>query len=117
MGALPAHWIACSKPSSAKITPLVLIADSTPRAPNGAKPCELKLWPWNSVAAKITMVTTGMATFHQVAALLVRASHLTPKKLIPTKRASSAAATAKPDAVSVESLGCCRPSAQLQCRA
>ncbi len=97
----PASWMACSKPSSAKMMPLVLIALSTPLAPNGAKPCEVKLCGWKLVAAMTKIAPRGTAIFHHVAALLVCASTFTPRKFTATKTAIRRTATTRPLAVSV----------------
>ncbi len=96
--------------------PLSLMAPSTPLAPNGAKPSEVKLPGWKLPIAMMKIAASGTAIFHQVAALLVCARARTPKKLTPTKTAMRTTATAKPLAVSVWSW-CWRPSAQLQCLA
>ena len=68
----PASWSACSKPSSAKMIPLVETAARMPAAPLGAKPsAALKLPGWRLTIASTTIVSTGTPTFHQVAVLFV----------------------------------------------
>jgi hypothetical protein len=65
----------------------------------------VKLPVWKCVAARATIASTGTATFHQVAALFVRASLRTPRKLMAVKTAMSPMATSRPVAVST----CCPP--------
>lgn len=97
----PEIWIACSKPSSAKMMPLELIAASTPLMPNGAKPCEVKFEPWKLVSASTKIVSSGTKIFSQVAIELVWASTRTPRKLTATKTPISRTATMKPLVVRV----------------
>ncbi len=97
----PDSWIACSKPSRAKMMPLVLIAPRTPLTPNGAKPCEVKLEGWKLLIASTKMVNSGTKILSQVATLLVRASTRTPRKFTATKTPISATATTNPLTVRV----------------
>jgi hypothetical protein len=82
----PASWSACSNPSSAKMIPLVETAARTPVAPSGANPsAAVKLPGWKLTIASTAIVSSGTATFHHVAALLVWASLRTLRKLIAVK--------------------------------
>ena len=97
----PASWSACSKPSSAKMIPLVETAASTPFAPNGLKPsAAVKLLAWKLTMASTKIVSSGIPTFHQVAALFVCASLRMPRKLIEVKSAIRTTAATIPGPVS-----------------
>ena len=96
----PASWSACSKPSSAKMIPLVETAASTPLAPNGLKPsAAVKLLAWKLTIPSTKIVSSGTPTFHQVAALFVWASLRIPRKLIEVKIAIRTTAATIPCAV------------------
>jgi hypothetical protein len=93
----PASWSACSKPSSAKMMPLVDTAARTPLAPSGLNPsAAVKLLAWKLVIASTAIVSSGTPTFHQVAVLFVCASFRTLRKLIAVKNAISTTAATIP---------------------
>lgn len=71
----PASWSACSKPSRAKMMPLVETAARMPLAPYGLNPlAAVKLPVWKLAIARTKIVSSGTPTFHQVAVLFVCAS-------------------------------------------
>jgi hypothetical protein len=94
--------------------PLVETAARTPPAPPGLKPlAALKLPVWKPAVSSTTIVSTGIATFHQVAALLVFVNLRTLRKLIAVKIAISTIAAAIPVPVNT-----CWPLLSfIQCRA
>ena len=96
----PASWSACSKPSSAKMMPLVDTAERMPFAPYGLNPsAAVKLLVWNDTTASTKIVSNGTPTFHHVMALFVLASFLTLRKLTAVIRAIRPTATASPSLV------------------
>jgi hypothetical protein len=97
----PASWSACSKPSSAKMMPLVETAPRMPAAPAGLNPlAAVKLLVWKPAIARATIVTRGMHTFHQVAVLLVWASLRILRKFSAVNIAMRTTATTIPVPVS-----------------
>ena len=77
--------------------PLTATAWRMPCAPYGLNPlAAVKLEALKFVIAKTKIVSSGIATFHQVTALLVSASFLTPRKLIEVISAIKTIATIRP---------------------
>ena len=68
----------------------------------------VKLPAWN-LKKKMMMVRTGMATFHQVMALLTRANSRTARKLIAVKTAIRMTVQKKPQPVVTPVVGLYRP--------
>jgi hypothetical protein len=86
--------------------PPVETAARMPLSPSGLKPsaaCRFETWKF--VSASTRMVRRGIATFHQVAALLVAASLRTPRKLIAVITAMMITATTIPVPVSTPVVG------------
>src|ERR1700709_84722 len=97
--------------------PLVATASRVPCRPLGLKPsAAVKLEPWKLNSASTRMVSSGTAIFHQVIALLVLASILTPRKFTAVRIAIKMMATISPLVVRVP-FALSHPSAQDQCPA
>src|SRR6185312_11020017 len=96
--ASPPSCTACSKPSSENTTPAgrasTIDLNAAPCTKN--PPAAVKFEPWKLVTSSTMIVPTGMITFHQVNALLTRASHRTPMRFTAVNTNMSPMATGMP---------------------
>ena len=102
--ASPPSWVACSKPSRANTIPpdgsetrIEWIAEPWTKKP----PPAVKLLACKWVASSTTIVSTGIATFQTVIALLARVSQRMPIRFSTTKQAIRTTATTIPLPLSV----------------
>ena len=94
--------------------PPVETAARIPLSPSGLNPfAACRLLGWKLTKASTKIVSSGIATFHQVAAELVAASFLTPMKLIAVIRPIRTTATTMPLVVSTPVFGCSQLCAKL----